>query len=432
MACHRRALTTGFIHVSRRLHPSFSHIPLSHADRSDPPPRLPKSSSPGHGHGVKAPSFMSTSLGFSLPLGADSLLRRNYSSSGAAADGSTEIGYIKDVAEVLTETTVDATAATTTAVADAAAGVPPFSAEVVAAAADSYFPVAALQYLIDGVHTNVGVDWWAAIVLTTVLIRCSTVPLILNQMRATVKLNAMRPEMEQLKEQMQNSTDPESLLEGRKQMSALFRKHGVNPLTPLKGMFIQGPIFISFFMAISNMVEKVPSFKDGGAYWFTDLTTPDPLYALPVLTGLSFLATVELNMQDGMEGNPMVKTMKNFSRVLAVVTVPFTASFPKAIFCYWITSNMFSLAYGFIIRRPPVRKFLNLPEIVPQPTPASQPNFSFFGGSKLLSSLASPIAAKLSEPSKSPDQKVSSSAVISQRIRNLEKTVKARSKPKRR
>lgn len=34
-------------------------------------------------------------------------------------------------------------------------------------------------------------------------------------------------------------------------------------------------------------------------------------------------------MQEGLEGNPMAKTMKNFSRVLALLTVPFTASFPK-------------------------------------------------------------------------------------------------------
>ncbi|KAG0474940.1 hypothetical protein HPP92_014626, partial [Vanilla planifolia] len=76
-------------------------------------------------------------------------------------------------------------------------------------------------------------------------------------------------------------------------MKELFKKHGVTPFTPLKGALIQGPIFISFFFAISNMVEKVPSFKGGGAYWFTDLTTPDAMYIFPVLTSLSFLATVE-------------------------------------------------------------------------------------------------------------------------------------------
>lgn len=44
------------------------------------------------------------------------------------------------------------------------------------------------------------------------------------------------------------------------------------------------------------MAEKVPSFKGGGAYWFVDLTTPDPLYILPILTGLTFLITVEVDV----------------------------------------------------------------------------------------------------------------------------------------
>ncbi|ONK79839.1 uncharacterized protein A4U43_C01F10650 [Asparagus officinalis] len=252
-----------------------------------------------------------------------------------------------------------------------------------------------------------------------------TVPILLNQMRATVKLSAMRPEMEALKDQMQNSMDPQTMMENQKKMKALFKKHGVTPFTPLKGLVIQGPVFISFFLAISNMVEKVPSFKGGGAFWFTDLTTPDPMYALPILTGLSFLATVELNMQEGMEGNPMAGTMKKFSRGLAVVTIPFTASFPKAIFCYWITSNLFSLVYGFVLKHKPVRKFLNLPDINPPSDPA--PAFSFGG----LKNPNTSISAGESEPIKA-ERRISSSAVMSQRIRNLEKQVKGRNKSKKR
>ncbi|KAK4278467.1 hypothetical protein QN277_016309 [Acacia crassicarpa] len=44
---------------------------------------------------------------------------------------------------------------------------------------------------------------------------------------------------------------------------------------------------------------------------------------MPILTALSFLTTVECNMQEGMEGNPAAGTMKNVSRVLAVLAVPF-------------------------------------------------------------------------------------------------------------
>lgn len=43
------------------------------------------------------------------------------------------------------------------------------------------------------------------------------------------------------------------------------------------------------------MAEKVPSFKNGGMLWFTDLSTPDSLYVLPVLTALTFWIMVEVS-----------------------------------------------------------------------------------------------------------------------------------------
>ncbi|KAI4364965.1 hypothetical protein MLD38_020996 [Melastoma candidum] len=136
--------------------------------------------------------------------------------------------------------------------------------------------------------------------------------------------------MEEIKGEMeQKGMDPMAVDEGQWIMKQLFRESGVSPFTPLKGIFIQGPVFISFFMAITNMAEKVPSFKEGGAFWFLDLSTPDPFYALPILRGLTFLITVECNMQEGMEGNPAAGTMKNVSQGLAVLTVPFTMTFPK-------------------------------------------------------------------------------------------------------
>lgn len=289
----------------------------------------------------------------------------------------------------------------------------------------------ALQYVIDYVHQFTGLNWWASIALTTLVIRGATVPLLINQLKATTKLAIIRPQMEQIKEEMQEGT---GVVEGQKRMKQLFNEHGVSPFTPLKGLFIQGPVFISFFLAISNMAEKVPSLKTGGAYWFTDLTTPDSLYIFPILTGLTFLITVECNMQEGMEGNPVASTMKNVSRGIAVLTVPFTMNFPKAIFCYWITSNFFSLIYGLVIKKPGVKKFLGIPEMpVATPDTAPPPAFSALSALKRAAlSRQEPTPAPASSPTPISERKGSSSSVLSQRLRSLEKEVKGRKKNKKR
>lgn len=335
--------------------------------------------------------------------------------------GSENIELINDVADVLTDTTIEAVSAQA-----------PVVNEVAIAAADSYFPVAALQHVIDAVHSFTGFNWWASIIVTTLLIRGATVPLLINQLKATTKLTLMRPHLEEIRQQMSDKAmDPMALAEGQKQMKKLFKEYGVSPLTPLKGLFIQGPIFVSFFLAISNMTEKVPSFKSGGAYWFLDLTTPDSLYILPILTGLTFWITVECNMQEGLEGNPIAGTMKKVSRVFAVASVPLTMGFPNAIFCYWVTSNLFSLFYGLALKAPGVKKFLGLPEIPVAPASTTPPS-SF----DLLEALKQQVAARQEpasplpvEPSSKPGvQRISPASVLSQRLRSLEKQVKGRKK----
>ena len=53
-----------------------------------------------------------------------------------------------------------------------------------------------------------------------------------------------------------------------------------------------------FFLAIKRM-GALPSFHEGGAYWFTDLSVADPLYIMPLLSGATFLATVEVRVLMG-------------------------------------------------------------------------------------------------------------------------------------
>lgn len=432
---YMRGLSTRATLIARRCHPSFSYV--LHDDDRKHSSIDEDLSSQRVDNFLQRRSYGSSSFNKSAGFGAlfpdrgcshmflppstgPSFCRYMSTAVGEASD---KIEMMSDVAGVLTDTTVQAVASQAAAV-----------NEVAIAAADSYLPVKALQYFIEGVHSFTGLNWWASIALATLLIRGATAPLLINQLKATTKLTLMRPRLEELKEQMQDKgMDPAAVADGQRQMQNLFKEYGVSPFTPLKGLFIQGPIFVSFFLAISNMAEKVPSFKGGGAYWFVDLTTPDTLYILPVLTALSFLITVECNMQEGMEGNPVASTMKNVSRGLAVLTVPFTMSFPKAIFCYWITSNLFSLVYGLVLKCHGVKKFLGIPEIpVAQPTSAPQPSFSAFSALKLPTMVKQEPTAVPTESVKLPDRKISSASNISQRLRSLEKQVKGRKKNKKR
>ncbi|RVW43143.1 Mitochondrial inner membrane protein OXA1 [Vitis vinifera] len=353
MAYRRSVITRGSF-LARRIHPSFGYI--SHdedrkqrsADSYQSPQRISDfllrrsfgskiNTSGGFGAFFQGKGFS--------PLSHQVAVGSSYSRymSTAIREGSENIG-------VIAETPVDLIANATVDVAS----------EVSIAAADSFFLVGILQHLIGGVHSYTGLNW-----TKLMLGRCDG--------------SLMRPRLEAIREEMQaKGMEPSAVAEGNKRMQQIFKEYGVTPFTPLKGLFIQGPVFVSFFLGISNMVQKVPSFKTGGALWFTDLTTPDSFYIMPILAGLTFLITVEFNMQDGMQGNPTAGTMKKFSRALAFLSVPFTMNFAQGIFCYWIPSNLFSLAYGFAVKQPAVKKMFGIPEIpVPPPPAKTSPSTSF-------------------------------------------------------
>ena len=76
-------------------------------------------------------------------------------------------------------------------------------------------------------------------------------------------------------------------------LSCVFLRYNCHPFKSMLPLIAQAPIFVCFFLAISRMAV-LPSFESGGAAWFTNLAVADPTYALPLLSGATFLATVEV------------------------------------------------------------------------------------------------------------------------------------------
>ena len=77
------------------------------------------------------------------------------------------------------------------------------------------------------------------------------------------------------------------------------RRHDCHPVKSFVPMLAQAPLFISFFLAIQRMAV-LPSFETGGTAWFTNLAIADPMYIMPLLSGATFLATVEVRAWAGL------------------------------------------------------------------------------------------------------------------------------------
>ena len=110
------------------------------------------------------------------------------------------------------------------------------------------------------------------------------------------------------------------------------------------------------------MAAALPGFTSGGTAWFVDLSAADPTYVSPVVSALTFLATVELGGADGMQGNPAARNVKLGMRALAVAMVPLTAGLPQGVFVYWVTSNCFSFAQTAAFKWQRLRTWCRIPD----------------------------------------------------------------------
>ncbi|KAI3986288.1 hypothetical protein MKX01_028569, partial [Papaver californicum] len=223
---YRRSLTSRVSLLRDRFHPSFSYIAHSDDDRKHQQHHVVdkcrsaddnflrrgyhngnlNNGYAGFGSIFQERRFL---LSFGSPASIGSLFHRYTSSSSGGRDnvnslggpstfgeGSDKFEYVKDVVEVLSDETMEVVTSAAPVVSEIVTSAAHVVNEVSVADAESFLPMAALQYLIDGFHNllPMGVplpdhhNWWLAIVLSTLFIRTATVPLLIEQLKSTSKL----------------------------------------------------------------------------------------------------------------------------------------------------------------------------------------------------------------------------------------------------
>ncbi|XP_063158974.1 mitochondrial inner membrane protein OXA1L [Candoia aspera] len=225
-------------------------------------------------------------------------------------------------------------------------------------------PVGLIMKILESFHLDLGLPWWGAIVAGTVLARCLVFPLIVKSQREAVRLNNHFPQMNEMNTRIadaRKSGNQKEFVKLYTELNQYQKAHNINPKLGLIAPLVQAPIFISFFFALRKMAEfPVPSMETGGLWWFTNLTASDPYYILPLMTTVSMWAVLEFGAESGVS-NPNFHMMKTVFRVIPVLLLPITINFPTAIFTYWLTSNLYSVAQVSLLRLPALRAFFHIP-----------------------------------------------------------------------
>ena len=129
-------------------------------------------------------------------------------------------------------------------------------------------PLLAILHFFHGL----GLSYAMAIIALTVCVRLLLFPLSIKQAIGSIKMQAIQPELKVLAEKYKDDLQARS-----RAQSELFKKHGYHPVQGCLPIFIQLPIFIGLYKALSVDAGLYATPLISGMYWCRDLSAPDML-----------------------------------------------------------------------------------------------------------------------------------------------------------
>ena len=198
--------------------------------------------------------------------------------------------------------------------------------------------------LMSFIHGLIG-NWGWTIVVFTISIKLALFPLSAAGYRSMAKMKVVTPKMQAVRERYKN--DPQKMNQA---MMELYKTEKINPLGGCFPILIQMPVFLSLYWVLQASVEMRGAPWMG---WITDLTSPDPLFILPVIYAISMYITTKLNPAPA---DPMQAKMMMFMPLAFSVMFFF---FPSGLVLYWVVNNILSIGQQWVINNkliPPEHK----------------------------------------------------------------------------
>jgi len=187
-------------------------------------------------------------------------------------------------------------------------------------------------------------NWGWAIVLQTLILSVALLPLRITQMKSMLKMQRVAPQIKAIQEKYKKY----SLRDPRKapmneEISALYKKEGVNPAGGCLPMLIQLPFLYAFYKMLSIALDL----RHAHWLWIHDLSAADPIFLLPIFMVVSMLVTQKMTPQPGVD--PAQQRMMTVMMPLMMGFIFFRL--PAGLNLYYAESNLIQIAQQAVMNR---------------------------------------------------------------------------------
>jgi YidC/Oxa1 family membrane protein insertase len=149
-------------------------------------------------------------------------------------------------------------------------------------------------------YSHIVHNWGWAIVIQTLIITIALLPLRITQMKSMLKMQRVGPQIKSIQEKYKKYSlrDPRKAAMNE-EISALYKKEGVNPAGGCLPLLIQFPFLIAYY----RMLGVALDLRHAHWLWITDLSARDPYFILPILMVVSMFAMQRMTPQPGVDAS---------------------------------------------------------------------------------------------------------------------------------
>jgi YidC/Oxa1 family membrane protein insertase len=187
-------------------------------------------------------------------------------------------------------------------------------------------------------------NWGWTIILVTVLINAALLPLRISQIKSSMKMQKVAPQMTAIQEKYKKyKLDDPRRGEMQKEIAALYKEHDVNPVGGCVPLIIQMPFLFAFYTMLRNAIEL----RHASWLYLSDLSAPDHLHIIPVATIVLMFA-----MQRMMPATGMSKEQQKMMNMMTPVMIGlFTWSVASGLGLYIVTGTVVQIVQQVIMNQ---------------------------------------------------------------------------------
>jgi len=193
-------------------------------------------------------------------------------------------------------------------------------------------------------YNHIVPNWGWAILLQTLVINLALLPLRLSQMKSMLKMQRVAPQIKSIQEKYKKYSlrDPKKA-EMNEEISALYKKEGVNPAGGCLPLVIQMPFLFAYY----RMLNVAMDLRHAPWLWIHDLSAADPWHILPIAIIVTMFFMQRMTPQAGMD--PAQQKMMNI--MMPGMLGYMSWYLPAGLGLYWAAGQLIGIVQQAVMNR---------------------------------------------------------------------------------